>query len=135
MGTFQDIRQAIEVRMGANWTTTPIVYENVSYTPTPATPFVRLLIEEVDSKQVCMSTTPCHRITGLIVVMIFVPVNTGTNTIRGYADTIAGIFRNADFSGIKCRSPRIVRVGDIGEWYQVSVFTDFWKDVALANAS
>jgi len=135
MGTFQDIRQAIEARMASNWTTTPIAYDNVAYTPTPATPFVRLLIEEVDSKQVSMSTTPCHRFTGLIVVMIFVAINTGTNTVRGYADTIAGIFRNADFSNIKCQSPRIIRVGDIGEWYQVSVITDFYKDAALANAT
>jgi len=135
MGTFQDIRSAIETRFSTNYTSTAISWDNVAYDPSPETPFVRLIINEVDSFQVSMSTTPCHRFTGIIHVLIMVPVGTGTNTARGYADIIAGIFRNAVFSGINCRTPRIVRVGDVGEYYQLSVLVNFWKDEALANAS
>lgn len=135
MGMYQDIRAAIEARLSTNWTTTPIAWDNVAYTPAANTAFIRPLIEEVDAKQVSMSTEPCHRVTGLLHIMIFVPVNTGTNTARGYADTIAGIFRNADFSGVKCQSPRIRRVGDLGEWFQYSVVIPFFFDKALANAS
>ena len=134
MGAFQEIRAAIEARLSSNWTTTAIAWDNVEYDPNPATAFIRLIVEEADSTQVSMGTTPCHRIVGLIHIMIMVPVNTGTNVARGYADTWAGVFRNADFSGIKCQSPRIVRVGDLGEYYQLSMLTPFYTDKILANA-
>jgi len=135
MGTFQDIRAAIETRFSTNWTATDISWDNVDYDPKPETAFVRLMINETDSFQVSMSTTPCHRFTGIIHITIMVPVGTGTNTARGYADAAAAIFRNADFSGINCRSPRIVRVGDVGEFHQISCLTNFWKDESLSNAS
>ena len=135
MGMYQDIRAAIEARLQTNWTTTPISWDNVPYDPNPAQAFIRCMIDEVDSQQVSMATTPCHRVTGLIHVMVLVPTNTGTNTARGYADSLAAIFRNADFSGVKCLSPRIRRVGDLGEYYQLSVLTPFTYDQYLANAS
>ena len=121
MGTWQDIRQAIEERFSTNYTTTDISWDNVPYTPDPATAFVRLLINEVDVYQASMANTPCHRFIGLIHAMVMVPTGTGTNTARGYADTIADIFRNANFDDITCRSPKIVRVGDIGEHFQISI--------------
>jgi hypothetical protein len=135
MGAFQDIRAAIEARLSTNWTTTAIAWDNVEYNPSPATSFIRLIVDEVDSTQVSMATTPCHRIVGLIHIMIMVPINTGTNVARGYADTLAGYFRNADFSDIKCQSPRIRRVGDIGEYYQYSLLIPFYTDKYLANAT
>ena len=135
MGTFQDIREAIEARFSANYTSTAISWDNVPYTPSSETPFVRLLINETDSYQASMATTPCHRFIGLIHVMVMVPVGTGTNTARGYADTVAGIFRNANFSDITCKSPKIIRVGDVGEHFQYSVLIPFWKDDILANAT
>jgi uncharacterized membrane-anchored protein len=134
MGAFQTIRSAIEARLNTNWTSTPIAWDNVPYTPDANTAFIRLIIDEVDSQQASMATIPCHRILGLIHVMIMVPINTGTNTARGHADTIAGIFRNANFSSIQCQSPRIRRVGDIGEWYQYSVLVPFYYEQALENA-
>lgn len=135
MGTFQDIRESIESRFNTNWTTTAISWDNVSYTPDSETAFVRLMIEETDARQASMGTTPCHRFTGLIHIQVLVPVNTGTNTARGYADSISDIFRNANFDGIQCRTPRIERIGDIGEWWQASVIVEFWKDESLTNAS
>lgn len=135
MGTFQDIRAAIETRFNTNWTTTDISWDNVKYTPDPEESFVRLIIDEVDAYQSAMGSIPCHRFTGIIHIMIMVPVGTGTNTARGYADAASDIFRNANFSGIQCRTPKIVRVGDVGEYYQISCLINFWKDEALENAT
>lgn len=135
MGFFQDIRAAIEQRLANNWSSTDIAWDNIDYQPTSETAFIRCLVEEVDSRQVSSQTTPCHRVVGYIHIMIMVPTNTGTNTARGYADDIAAIFRNANFSDIQCTSPRIERVGDIGEWFQYSVLIPFWADKALANAT
>jgi hypothetical protein len=135
VGTFQDIRQAIESRFKTNWTATDISIDNVSYTPDANTAFVRLQIREFDAFQSSMATTPCHRFIGIIHIQIMVPVGTGTNIARGYADDAADIFRNASFSNVQCKSPRIIRVGDIGEHFQYSVLINFWYDAILANAS
>ena len=132
---FTDIRQAIEVRLAANWSTTDIAFDNIDYTPVANTAFIRCIIDEVDTNQINMATTPCHRTIGLIHLMIMVPTGTGTATARGYADDLADIFRNASFSGIQCQSPKIRRVGDVGEYFQYSVLTPFYTDQALANAS
>jgi len=135
MGAFQNIRQAIESRFLTNWTATDVSWDNIPYTPNANTAFVRLMIDEIDSFQASMATIPCHRIIGIIHILIMVPIGTGTHVARVYADDAAAIFRNANFDGIQCRSPRIVRVGDIGEYYQISTLINFWKDVILANAS
>jgi hypothetical protein len=135
MGTFQDIRIAIESRFDTNWSATDISWDNVPYTPEANTAFVRLMINEVDTFQASIATVPCHRTIGIIHILIMVPVGTGTQIARGYADDVAGIFRNANFDDIQCRSPRIVRVGDIGEHYQISCLINFWHDAILANAS
>ena len=136
MTFFTDIRTAIEQRLNANWSTTAIAWDNVEYNPIASTAFIRLIVDEVDVRQITLAnTSPCHRATGLIHIMIMVPVNTGTATARGYADSLSDIFRNADFSSIKCLSPRIRRVGDVGEHYQYSLLIPFTYDKSLANAS
>ena len=135
MGFRQDIRAAIENRLRANWTDTAISIDNVTYTPSSNTAFIRLFIEEVNSQQISLQTIPCHRITGFIHIPIMVPTGTGTQTARGYSDTLGDIFRNANFNDILCRSPKTVRVGDVGEHYQYSLMIDFWVDADLANAA
>ena len=135
MGFRQDIREAIEARLSDNWTSTDISWDNVPYTPEANTAFIRLMIDEVDSRQVSMADTPCHRIFGIIHIPIMVPVGTGTDTAKGYSDALGDIFRNADFSSIICRSPKTVRVGDVGEHYQFSWLCNFQADKALSNAT
>jgi len=129
MGLRQDIRTAIEGRLSDNWTATDISWDNVPYTPKTSTPFIRPLIDEVDSYQISMADTPCHRVIGIIHILIMVPTGTGTQTARGYSDTLGDLFRNADFSDILCRSPKTVRVGDIGEHYQFSWLCPFQQRI------
>jgi len=133
--TFQDMRKSIESRFSTNWTTTDISWDNVHYDPKSETAFVRFIIDDGDAYQASIGTSPCHRFPGIIHVMIMVPIGTGTNTARGYADSISDIFRGADFDGIQCRTPKIIRVGDVGEYFQISVLVNYWKDAVLANAS
>ena len=126
MGTWQDIRQDIESKLNANWTTTAIAWDNVEYTPSAATSFIRLLIEEVGSTQLTIGGTQCHRVYGLIHIMIMVPTKTASATAYTYADSLSDIFRNLEISIVRCRIPRIVRVGGIGEWFQLSLIIPFY---------
>ena len=135
MGFRQDIRAAIEGRLSDNWTATDVSWDNVPYKPKASTAFIRLLIDEADSVQISIANVPCHRITGIIHIPIMVPTGTGTQTAKGYSDALGDIFRNADFSDILCRSPKTVRVGDVGEHYQFSFIISFQADRALANAT
>jgi len=139
MGDFQDFRQYIEGRLSDNWSTTDVVYPNVPYTPDEKTSFIQLVISENTGRQVTYngSNTATHRVEGFIIVLINVPLNTGTNTGRGYADSIAGIFNNAQFStmDIVTKTSRIVDSGEVNGMYQFSVITPFYVDVTRSNAS
>ena len=139
MGSFQQVRQYIEDRLSSNWTATDIAFDNVDYTPDAATAFVNLIIEDSDSRQITYNANEnaTHRYKGWVMVFVNVPLKTGTNTARGYADSIADIFRNAQFSplDIVCTSTQIVRIGEIDGMYQYNVITPFWVDITLDNAS
>lgn len=127
--TLEAERIAIESRFNTNWTTTTKAFDNIPFKPpTNGDGWARLTILDGKSDQVSLNTDPTHRRVGVITVQIFVPKGTGTITVRTYADSIAAIFRNAVFSGIVCRSPFLVRVGQTGEWYQMNVIVPFFID-------
>ena len=139
MGSFQDVRQYIESRFSDNWTDTDISFDNVDYTPSPDTAFAHLIIEDHDTRQITYNAkeNATHRYEGWIIVFINVPLKGGTNTARGYADSVSDIFRNAQFSplDIVCRSTRIIRIGEVAGMFQYNVTTEFWVDITLDNAS
>jgi hypothetical protein len=139
MGSFQQVRQYIEDRLSSNWSATDVAFDNIDYTPNASTAFINLIIEDSDSRQITYNANEnaTHRYEGWVMVFVNVPLKTGTNTARGYADSIADIFRNAQFSplDIVCTSTQIVRIGEIDGMYQYNVITPFWVDITSDNAS
>lgn len=135
MGFFEDIRKAIEVQLKSNWTTTDIAWDNVIYTPIARTAYIKLRISYSSVNQVSGGQTPLFRAYGQVTVEVYVPVETGTNTIRGYADSLTTIFENKAVSDVQFLATYINRIGDIGEYYQLNVITPFYADGALSNAS
>ena len=135
MGFFEDIRKAIEVQLKSNWTTTDIAWDNVIYTPTARTAYIKLKISYQDVDQVSGGQKPLFRAYGQVTIEVYVPIGTGTNTIRGYADSLTTIFENIDLTNVQFLATYINRIGDIGEHYQLNVITPFYADSALTNAS
>ena len=132
--SFADERQAIEARLTANWTTTPIQYDNVAFSAPADNKYISLVITNGSATQQELGATPMHRHIGVVTIQVFVPVEAGTNEARGYADTLAGVFRNAQFSAgssgsILCRSPSITRVGVNNGLYQLNVAVPYQRDV------
>jgi len=132
--SFADERQAIEGRVSTNWTTSPVQYENVPFTAPTDNIYVSLVILPAAASQIDMADSPTHRHTGVIVMQVFVPVETGTNVARTHADGLAAIFRNAQFAAgssgtILCRSPEINRVGVQNGLYQLNVSVPYQRDV------
>jgi Bacteriophage related domain of unknown function len=121
-------RQAIEQRFAAAWTATPIAWDNVSFTP-PTGPWVRLHIVNGDAFQAAMGApTVMVRHPGTVIVEVYVPPGTGTDTGRGLADQAAAIFRFATFDGIVCGTPTLQPVEHADGWFQIRVAVAFRRD-------
>ena len=125
--TFKAESIAIESRFAAMFTVCPVKYSNVPYKPIGVA-FAELKVIVADSVRASIGDTNLHRNTGIISVNIFEPVNTGTSTGKEKADLAAIVFRSASFSGITCRSPKVVEVGEIDEWYVINMSVPYFRD-------
>lgn len=124
--SFDSERAAIEGRLKANWTTTDIAYQNVKFNPPNDAAWIRLNI--LNGEAGYRTINNGIRRPGVIVVQIFTPINTGTKTIKEYADTILAIFQNKTFSGITCNVASVETVAPSNVWQQVNVTVPFWRD-------
>lgn len=125
--TYKAENIAIESRMAANFTVCHVKYANVNYDPSPETPWAEINVIVADSINAEIGTG-LHRNVGIISVNIYVPRNTGTADARNKADLAASIFRDAQFNGITCRSPKVVDVGEIEEWYVINMSVPYYRD-------
>jgi len=130
-------RRDIEGRLAANWALTRIAYDNVRF-PIAKTDetWVNCQIFEESATRLNVGNPGCHRITGLIVLSVYSPKDKGTNTARDYADQLALIFRDRQFSGITCQEAvprnqgiaRSTQAGSGTSWYQYDVSVRFFWD-------
>jgi hypothetical protein len=122
-------RQAIELRLKNGWTTTPIKYENVAFTPTDAMQaFIELMIVNAESRQVSLGSPALFRHPGAISINVRTRLQIGTKLGKQYADTLAALFRGKEFSGITCRAPKVTRLGEINGWFVYNVSINFFRD-------
>ena len=127
-------RRDIESRIAANWATTPVVFDNAPYSPQAGQTWVRVQIFEEDVQRINIGNPGYHRVTGLIIMSIYVPIETGTQTARTYADTLAALFRDVQFNGITCREAVPATIGEITAkgsetgWFQYDISVRFYWD-------
>jgi len=127
-----DERTAIENRLAAGWSTTPIRYENVPFKE-PTAPYVALFILDGEGLQISLGTPALRRWPGLIKMQIFVQQDSGTQLAKAYADSLGALFDRAQFSSgnsgtIRCRVPSTTEVGITNGWYQLNVTIPFIRD-------
>ena len=125
-------RKAIESRFSTNWTTTPIKYEDVPFPETKAA-YVEIVIRNGNRSQVTLGVDPTIRSISIIGVNIFVPKNTGTETPKTYADSIATIFDRVQFTTddgdlISCQTASAEAVGQSDGWCQFNVTVPYTRD-------
>jgi len=124
--SFASERTNIEGRFNTNWTTTTIAWGNADFdTPNNAS-WVRFNILNGNSAYRAINGLKRH--TGVINIQIFAPVNSGTHTIRGYADTIAAIFDGQSFNDVVCDVASIETIGADDRWHQINVNIPYWRD-------
>ena len=124
--SFANERSSIEARLSANWTTTAVNYSNVDFDTPNNSPWVRLSILNGQSDYRAINSKKIHL--GLISIQVFTPVNTGTASIREYADTLASIFDDQSFDDVVCGVASIASVGSSDVWYQVNITIPYRRD-------
>ena len=105
------LNSTIENAFAVAWgSTTPIAYENISFTP-PTTSWVKIYVREGDSEKMTLGTAPQRRRTlGTVFVDIYTPLGAGSKAVRTYSDSVKAIFRDLRVNGIQCME------GDLQIW-------------------
>jgi hypothetical protein len=130
--SFTSQNSAIRSRFHTNWgTDPPVKYDNMDFTPPANSAFVEISIIDGDQVPVSVGSSVLYRNLGFISVNIHVPLNTGTKAINQYEDTVAGIFRSQQFSGITCRNVTVNTVGEVNGRFVKNVSIEFFRDEAF----
>lgn len=133
---FEEFREFTETKFDADWTLTPVEWENVPESDAllaakeAKTPWVRFTIRDGDGdRQTIGSSSRLNRYVGALIVQVFVAQKTGTATARTYAGLIAAIWDG--YAGEPCLEfgPASITVaGETEGWFQFNVTTPFKND-------
>ncbi|RLI53406.1 MAG: hypothetical protein DRP09_15780 [Candidatus Thorarchaeota archaeon] len=130
--TFEAENTAIESRFSANFTATPIKWDNVAFAQPTDSPWVEINIIDGNAFPASLNGgSVLYRHTGIISVNIYVPVGTASKVARQYADQIAAIYRGQQFSSINCYEASIHRLGERDGWFVFNVTVPFYRDEAF----
>ncbi|MEM7444292.1 MAG: phage tail terminator-like protein [Pseudomonadota bacterium] len=132
--SYADARDAICGRFDARWAgRTPVAWPNHGFAVPSGAPWVRLTIVDGEARQASLGSPGAnlHRHTGVIMVQVFVPIDSGTRTARELADEAAEIFRHQRFDAIRCDVPSVREIGPDDVWFQVNMSCPFRRDELL----
>ena len=122
---FETLTREIESRMAANWSATPIAYENVPFTP-DNDPWIRLTVVNGAGLTLGVTgSTPAVRDSGLISVQVFVPEGTGSQQAKALVDLVLPIYEHTRFSGILAYTATINPAGTFDGWHQTNITIPF----------
>lgn len=125
--SFASERANIQGRFNTNWgATTPIAWGNVVLDTPNNAPWVRFNILNGSTEYRALDYK--KRYNGTINVQIFVPIKSGTNVQRGYADTIATLFDSQVFNDVVCDVASVTTIGTGDKWHQMNVDIPYWRD-------
>ncbi|MDR6953787.1 hypothetical protein J2X65_003150 [Ancylobacter sp. 3268] len=128
------VYQAIRDALIAGWTVTQIAFENEDFQkPSPPAPWIMLEVTGSFYGQQSIGDPADNRwdADGVLWLHVFVPVGTGSSTARGYAKTLADLFRGRQLlnetlefldASIGLGEPG----DDSGNWWRLSVSID-WR--------
>jgi hypothetical protein len=130
MGVNHDIYVELRTRYNTGWTPVPTEFPNESFNRPTSGQWGRFTIVINNETQMDIgSTLKTFRVTGFLVVQLFVSPNQGTIDILNQADTLADVFRNWSGQTVSCRESTVKTIGNDGNgWHQVNVIVPFKCD-------
>ena len=128
---YDDIRAALEVRLAAVSGIPAIAYENVAFSPTTGTSFVKAKFIPTSRRPAVRGTNPQQRYEGVFTVFCYTPGGNGPATADDLADKVIEAFdATTDISFTNAASETIIVSVDYAErdngfidnpWYYVAV--------------
>jgi len=103
----------------------PTAYDNASYKPEADKSWVRCTILDGETSQASVET---RRTIGLVIVQVFVPVNSGDAGARAMAKAVVDLVSNSSISGVRFKLPSVQPVGSNGGFWQMNVNCPIWDD-------
>lgn len=141
------VSAAIRTRFAAEWASrTPVSWPNKSFDPSKVGgdpngaaaspyPWVRLTILPATAGVVSSGGAGGRRFreSGLIVVQVFVPENTGDGVAEVLASAACDVFRAVEADGVRYagpfgEAPRTRTIGNAGGYYQINAECPFTAD-------
>jgi len=106
------------------------VYDNFPDAKTDDTEFVRFTVLPGESIQVTTGSPGNNRFrtAGIAVASVYNKVETGDNSNLVLIDKINEAFRAVTAGGVTYRTPRVITVGRLGNWYQTNIEIPFYAD-------
>jgi len=120
------VRAILEARLQTEWsTTTPIVWDNVNYTPVIGTPYIDCHLEGVFS---VIKSSSCQREHYLFTIDVYTPGNITAKTAMVYTDTLEAMFYGFASGQLSIQTTHSERIGTINEWHHRIVLIDLFFD-------
>jgi hypothetical protein len=92
MSIYSDIRTALETRL-YNTSNIPVVaWENVDYSPTTGTPFIKFQFQPTSRRPAVRGTNPQMRYQGLVTLLVHQPENEGPINTEELVDDLVSRF-------------------------------------------
>ena len=92
---YNDIRAALETKLAATSNLPAIAYQNVPFSPTTGTPFLKTQFVPTLRRPAVMGLNPQQRYQGVFSVTVFTPEGNGPGSAEGYVGTIINAFEAA----------------------------------------
>ncbi len=133
MATFQAIEDAIRTRFNTQITISQNVttlFDNQDNEPPTTGRWIRFTVTPGETEQVELGSSKRFRQFGIAVAQIMDEIGKGTKNINLLINAIntSGIFRSVSVGGVVYRTPSVLRVGRVGNYYQVNVLIPFYAD-------
>lgn len=131
--TYKAIEDAIRSRFNTQITIAKFVrtiFDNEDSEPPTTGQWIRFTIIPGETEQVEFGIKKRFRQFGLATAQIYSEIGTGTKDINLLINAIntSGIFRSVSVDGIVYRTPSVLRVGRVGNFYQVNCLIPFYSD-------
>lgn len=107
-----------------------IAWDNVHFTPTDGTPWIRVSIQGSLSDFVSLGGASVKkRCLGIVFVQVFVPEGTGTQRADEIVDAIADALEARQLAtGETFQATSKIAAGNSNGWYQLNASTPFYYD-------
>lgn len=130
MGVYTDIQAALDTKLAALAGVPDIAWENVSYTPTSGTSFIRPTNIPTDANRVVLATR-IQRISGIYQIDIFTEAEKGAGACNTLVDSIFDHFNGVETltSGttvIAISNLARTTIGDMSDWFMCSITINYF---------